>query len=76
MIEIFGLPFAVYTDPHHRVYNALGMTFDSQMGESIRHGTVGGITMAVLNAVKVEIPVWETRGDIEKLGGEFVLGPG
>ena len=83
MTEIFRLPFEVYTDPQHRIYNALGMTLrssdpgpDSQKGGYVRHGTVGGITMVVLNAIKVKMPVWEKGGDIEQLGGEFVLGPG
>lgn len=65
------------------MYNALGMTLrsldpgpDSQKGGYVRHGTVRGIAMVVLNAIKVKMPVWEKGGDIEQLGGEFVLGPG
>ena len=65
------------------MYNALGMTLrsldpgpDSQKGGYVRRGTVGGIAMVVLNAIKVKMPVWERGGDVEQLGGEFVLGPG
>lgn len=81
--EIFRMKFALYTDPLHKVYHALGMTLrtleagpESQRGAYVRHGTVSGIAMVVVNAVKVGMPVWKEGGDIEQLGGEFVLGPG
>jgi hypothetical protein len=32
--------------------------------------------MVVSNAVKVKMSIWENGGDVEQLGGEFVLGPG
>lgn len=32
--------------------------------------------MVVGRAARARIPVWENGGDIEQLGGEFVLGPG
>lgn len=81
--DIFHTPFAVYTDPSLRVYNALGMTHrttdpgpDSEKGEYVRHGLIGGIAMVVRNALRVGMPVWERGGDVPQLGGEFVLGPG
>jgi hypothetical protein len=49
---------------------------ESQRGAYVRHGLASGIAMVVLNAFKVKMPVWENGGDIEQLGGEFVLGPG
>lgn len=83
MVEIFRTPFAVYIDPTHRVYKALGMTLrtsdpgpESEKGGYVRHGSVGGITMVVKNAIKAKMPVWGKAGDAEQLGGEFVLGPG
>ncbi|KZP31752.1 hypothetical protein FIBSPDRAFT_724158, partial [Athelia psychrophila] len=81
--KIFRTSFALYTDPTLKVYNTLGMTLrtldagpESQRGAYVRHGLVGGITMVVVNAVKVGMPVWKEGGDIEQLGGEFVMGPG
>jgi hypothetical protein len=81
--KIFRAPFAVYTDPTHRVFNALGMTYRTvdpgpraERGAYIKHGVVRGITMVVSNAVKVKMSIWENGGDVEQLGGEFVLGPG
>jgi hypothetical protein len=81
--EIFLCPFQVYTDPSLKLYKALGMTFrtldggpNSKKGAYITHGTVGGIAMVVMNAVRVGMPVWEKGGNIQQLGGEFVLGPG
>lgn len=74
------MPFAVYTDPTHDVYKALGMTVQSlemgPRGSYIRHGLIGGIGMVVLNAVKVGMPIWKNGGEISQLGGEFILGPG
>ncbi|KAJ7163595.1 AhpC/TSA antioxidant enzyme-domain-containing protein, partial [Mycena crocata] len=78
--RIFRSPFALYTDPTHKVYNALGMTLQTldrgPKGNYVRHGMVGGIGMVVANAVKVGMPVWKEGGSISQLGGEFVLGPG
>jgi peroxiredoxin len=81
--RIFRMPFALYVDPSLRVYHALGMTLrtldggsESERGQYVQHGTVGGIAMVVGHAAKVGMPVWEKGGDIQQLGGEFVLGPG
>ncbi|KAJ7496012.1 hypothetical protein B0H11DRAFT_2001501 [Mycena galericulata] len=78
--KIFRTPFAVYTDPTHQVYNALGMTLQTldkgPRGDYVRHGLISGIGMVVANAVKVGMPVWKEGGDISQLGGEFILGPG
>lgn len=116
--QIFGLPFAVYTDPELEVYRALGMGRDGDDGHRhlpssptitqrhrraslsaiptelstarlshgdklakedggyVKHGLVGGITMVVVRALKVGMPVWEKGGDIAQLGGEFIFGPG
>lgn len=81
--RIFRSPFALYVDPTLQVYRAMGMTLrtldggpESEKGQYVKHGTVRGIAMVVGNAVKVGMPVWEDGGDIEQLGGEFVLGPG
>ncbi|KAF7797204.1 hypothetical protein EIP86_008396 [Pleurotus ostreatoroseus] len=81
--HIFRTPFALYTDPNLRVYNALGMTRrttdpgpEHEKGDYVRHGTIGGIAMIVRNALRVGMPVWERGGEVAQLGGEFVLGPG
>ncbi|KAJ7602262.1 AhpC/TSA antioxidant enzyme-domain-containing protein, partial [Roridomyces roridus] len=78
--RIFRTPFALYTDPTHKVYNSLGMTLQTlekgPKASYIRHGMVSGIGMVVKNAVKVGMPVWKPGGDIAQLGGEFILGPG
>ncbi|KAI8980037.1 hypothetical protein BD414DRAFT_550640 [Trametes punicea] len=81
--HIFRSPIPMYTDPTLRLYAALGMTLrtnnpgpDSEKGEYIRHGVIGGIAMVVRNALRVCMPVWEKGGDGAQLGGEFVLGPG
>ncbi|KAJ7747366.1 AhpC/TSA antioxidant enzyme-domain-containing protein, partial [Mycena metata] len=78
--KIFRTPFALYTDPSHKVYNALGMTLQTMekgpRGSYVRHGLMSGIGMVVVNAVKVGMPVWKEGGDISQLGGEFILGPG
>ncbi|KAJ7217785.1 AhpC/TSA antioxidant enzyme-domain-containing protein, partial [Mycena pura] len=78
--RIFRSPFALYTDPTHNVYNALGMTLQTlekgPKGTYIRHGMIGGIGWVVVNAVKVGMPVWKEGGEISQLGGEFVMGPG
>lgn len=77
------MPFALYSDPTHKLYNALGMTLrttdpglEHERGAYVRHGLVSGIAMVVRNALKVGMPVWEKGGDHAQLGGEFVLGPG
>jgi hypothetical protein len=49
---------------------------ESQRGEYIRHGLVGGIAMVVVHALRVGMPVFEKGGDALQLGGEFMLGPG
>ncbi|KAJ6587148.1 AhpC/TSA antioxidant enzyme-domain-containing protein, partial [Mycena vulgaris] len=78
--RIFRTPFALYTDPTHKVYNALGMTLQTMdkgpKGNYVRHGLMSGIGMVVVNAVKVGMPVWKEGGDISQLGGEFIFGPG
>ena len=81
--RIFRTSFALYVDPSLRVYHALGMTLrtldgglESERGQYVQHGTVSGIAMVVRNAMRVGMPVWEKGGDIQQLGGEFVLGPG
>jgi hypothetical protein len=73
----------VYTDPTHLLFKTLGMicrTLDpgpeSTKGAYVKHGIISGIAMVVANAIKTKMPVWEQGGDIEQLGGEFVLGPG
>ena len=45
-------------------------------GGYIKHGTMGGIVMVLVRAIKVGMPVWEKGGDVAQLGGEFVFGPG
>ncbi|OCH86609.1 hypothetical protein OBBRIDRAFT_737671, partial [Obba rivulosa] len=81
--QIFRTPFALYTDPTLRLHAELGMTLrttdagpESEKGDYVRHGLVGGIAMVVRNALKVGMPVWEKGGDVAQLGGEFILGPG
>ncbi|THU95347.1 hypothetical protein K435DRAFT_130020 [Dendrothele bispora CBS 962.96] len=79
--KIFRTPFAVYTDPAHVVYNALGMTLQTTDGgpykpEYVRHNTLTGTCMVVANAVKARMPLWKSGGKISQLGGEFILGPG
>ncbi|KAJ7902029.1 AhpC/TSA antioxidant enzyme-domain-containing protein, partial [Mycena olivaceomarginata] len=78
--RIFRTPFALYTDPTHQVYNALGMTLQTlekgPRGSYVRHGLMSGIGMVVANAVKNGVPVWKDGGEISQLGGEFILGPG
>jgi len=80
--QIFRMPFAIYTDPTLRLHAALGMTrksqdpgYDTDRGEYVRHGPLGGLAMVVRNAIRVGMPVWEKGGDVSQLGGEFVLGP-
>ena len=48
----------------------------SKPGGYVKHSLMGGIAMVVVRALKVGMPVWEKGGDIDQLGGEFVLGPG
>ena len=45
-------------------------------GGYVKHGTMGGIVMVLVRAIKVGMPVWEKGGDVAQLGGEFVFGPG
>lgn len=45
-------------------------------GGYVKHGTVAGIAMVVVRALKAGMPVWEKGGEIGQLGGEFVFGPG
>jgi len=42
----------------------------------VRHGLMRGIAMVFVRALKVGMPVWEKGGNLNQLGGEFVLGPG
>ncbi|KAI0749739.1 hypothetical protein C8Q80DRAFT_1218810 [Daedaleopsis nitida] len=81
--NIFRMPISIYTDPSLRLYAAMGMTYrtndpgpDTEKGEYIRHGPIGGLAMVVRNALCVGMPVWEKGGDALQLGGEFVIGPG
>lgn len=81
--RIFRTPYAVFTDPSLRVYRTLGMTLqtldggpEKDKGDYVQHGLLGGIAMVIKNAAKARVPVWEKGGDIEQLGGEFILGPG
>lgn len=81
--RIFRTPYAVFTDPSLKVYQTLGMTLktldgglEKEKGSYVKHGLLSGIAMVVKNAVKARVPVWERGGDIEQLGGEFILGPG
>ncbi|KAF8348913.1 hypothetical protein F5887DRAFT_831014, partial [Amanita rubescens] len=88
--QIFRMPFEMYTDPTLAVYNTLGMARDrdgdhtacSPMsrkccnGGYVKHGTMGGIVMVLVRAIKVGMPLWEKGGDVAQLGGEFVFGPG
>jgi hypothetical protein len=81
--EIFRAPFDIYTDPTLQLHRMLGMTLrsndggpDIERGAYVRHGSVGGIAMVVMNALRVGMPVFEKGGDLAQLGGEFVFGPG
>ncbi|KAJ8073436.1 hypothetical protein PM082_011712 [Marasmius tenuissimus] len=78
--KLFKLPFEMYTDPDHEVYQTLGMTLQTMekgpRPDYIRHGNLRGIGMVLANAVKSGMPVWKNGGEISQLGGEFVLGPG
>jgi len=49
---------------------------ESRKGTYAKHGVAQGIAMVLLNAIKSKMPPWGKGGDIEQLGGEFVLGPG
>ena len=82
-LDIFRMPFALYTDPTLRVHDALGMTYrtndpgpESERGEYVHHGKIGGLAMVVRNALRVGMSVFQNGGDVTALGGEFVLGPG
>ncbi|KXN91637.1 Thioredoxin-like protein AAED1 [Leucoagaricus sp. SymC.cos] len=48
----------------------------SKSGGYVKHGLMSGIAMVFVRALKVGMPVWEKGGDLNQLGGEFVLGPG
>lgn len=83
--QIFGMEWPMYTDPSLAVYEALGMrnvheacarSSRAERSAYVRRGPIGGLTMVVLRALRVGMPVWERGGDIHQLGGEFVLGPG
>lgn len=81
--QIFKCPFEIYTDPSLKLYTTLGMSRrtsdpgpEAERGQYIRHGVVSGITMVVLNALRVGMNVFEKGGDALQLGGEFVFGPG
>ncbi|KAJ8509053.1 hypothetical protein ONZ45_g8722 [Pleurotus djamor] len=79
--KIFRTPFQVYTDPTHQIYDTLQMKSEITGNPGapcgyVRHGMLGGIAMVVGNALKVGMPLWENGGDISRLGGEFILGPG
>ena len=45
-------------------------------GGYVKHSLMSGIAMVVMRALKVCMPLWEKGGDINQLGGEFILGPG
>jgi AhpC/TSA antioxidant enzyme len=82
-IEIFNLPFPLYTDPTCALYRALGMTLrttdggpDSERGDYIRHGAATGVAMVLKNALSTRMPLYKRVGDAKQLGGEFILGPG
>ncbi|KAG6909854.1 hypothetical protein DXG01_014882 [Tephrocybe rancida] len=50
---------------------------DKKNGKSyVRHGTVSSLAHVAVRALRARLPVWEHGGDIQQLGGEFVLGPG
>lgn len=81
--DIFRTSISIYTDPTLQLYAAMGMTLrngdpgpESERGEYIRHGIIGGIAMVVRNVLRCGMPVWENSGDATQLGGEFVMGPG
>jgi len=48
----------------------------NKLGKYVRHSLMEKITMAVMKAFKVGMPVCEKGGDVNQLGGEFVFGPG
>ena len=81
--EIFGCPYAVYTDPALQLYKTLGMTLKTLSAGAkpkktsyVNHGRISGIAMVFMNAIKFGMPMWEKGGDLSQLGGEFILGPG
>lgn len=88
--QIFGMDYQMYTDPNCAVYDALGMSKTYELACTptaakppkparspyVRRGPIGGLTMVVLRALRVGMPVWERGGDMRQLGGEFVFGPG
>ncbi|KAJ7592846.1 hypothetical protein C8J56DRAFT_1045302 [Mycena floridula] len=83
--QIFRMPYSVYTDPSLALYDALGMKTISEgctehevkdIDGYVRKGTISGITMVVMRALRVGMPIWEKGGEIHQLGGEFILGPG
>jgi hypothetical protein len=81
--EIFGCPYAVYTDPALQLYKTLGMTLKTlntgpkpKKQSYVNHGRISGIAMVLMNAIKFGVPMWDKGGDLSQLGGEFILGPG
>jgi len=81
--KIFKFPFKIYTDPSLDVYKALGMTLRTdnsgascESGLYVKHNMITGMGMVLKNAVANGLPLWENGGDVQQLGGEFVLGPG
>ncbi|KDQ24732.1 hypothetical protein PLEOSDRAFT_1113921 [Pleurotus ostreatus PC15] len=78
--------FEVFSDPSSKVYDALrmgvvekGTKRERRRGEPTEYakrGAVGGFAAVVFRALKVGLPLWEKGGDTNRLGGEFVLGPG
>ncbi|KAF4597258.1 hypothetical protein EYR40_007710 [Pleurotus pulmonarius] len=78
--------FEVFSDPSSKVYDALrmgvvekGAKRERKRGEPTEYakrGAVGGFAAVVFRALKVGLPLWEKGGDTNRLGGEFVLGPG
>jgi hypothetical protein len=80
---MFKFPFKLYTNPSLDVYKALGMTLltcssgpGCESSDYIRHNFLTGIGMILKNALTSCVPIWEKGGDVDQLGGEFVLGPG
>ncbi|TFK40209.1 AhpC/TSA antioxidant enzyme-domain-containing protein, partial [Crucibulum laeve] len=79
--QMIGLPFNMYSDPTLAIYSALGMESKSTVVVRrdrgyVKHGSMAGIAVAFVRAIKVGMPVWEKGGNVAQLGGEFVLGPG
>ncbi|KAF8339806.1 AhpC/TSA antioxidant enzyme-domain-containing protein [Cantharellus anzutake] len=78
--NVFKCPYPIYVDPSRELYRAFGMTRctinggpESEKGAYVVHGPIGGLGMALRNAMKMPLG---NAGDIKQLGGEFILGPG